>query len=79
MSMDRIDVNGDYSPRNCRWTNVQTQGTNKRNTVFVFLDGERLSVSEACRRIGKNPAAVKDIRKRKQVTHQQALDLLASL
>lgn len=34
-SLDRIDVNGDYCPENCRWANSLTQGCNKRNTLKV--------------------------------------------
>lgn len=29
-SLDRVDVNGDYHPNNCRWTDVYTQGYNTR-------------------------------------------------
>lgn len=30
LSIDRIDVNGNYEPTNCRWTDSHTQSINKR-------------------------------------------------
>lgn len=39
VSIDRIDVNGDYSPENCRWISLQEQAQNKRNNKnFVAID-----------------------------------------
>jgi hypothetical protein len=35
-SLDRINVNGNYEPDNCRWADRKTQAANKR--VKVYLD-----------------------------------------
>lgn len=33
MTLDRIEVNGNYEKDNCRWASVYTQNLNKRNTI----------------------------------------------
>ena len=48
MSIDRIDVDGDYEPKNCRWSTVREQSLNKRETRFVIFEGKRWTVFELC-------------------------------
>lgn len=37
LSIDRIDVNGPYSPENCRWVTIKLQNVNKRKSRFISL------------------------------------------
>ena len=34
-TLDRIDVNGDYEPSNCRWVDMKVQASNRRPAVKV--------------------------------------------
>lgn len=38
-SIDRIDVNGDYEPGNCRWADKFTQRWNRRDMAMAATDG----------------------------------------
>lgn len=45
-TIERLDVNGIYSPDNCVWATYKEQGMNRRNTFRLFVDGKRVSRDE---------------------------------
>jgi hypothetical protein len=40
LTLDRIDVNGNYEPNNCKWVNWKTQNSNKRNVQINNFVGK---------------------------------------
>jgi hypothetical protein len=46
LQIDRIDVNGNYCPSNCRMITKVENGFNKTNTFYVEFDGIKIGLSE---------------------------------
>lgn len=50
--LDRKDPDGDYSPQNCRWLSHKEQQRNKRNTIWVEYEGERVPLVSLAEKFG---------------------------
>lgn len=51
-TLDRIDVNGNYEPSNCRWISLSEQGNNRRNTIRLTYNGKTQTLLEWANELG---------------------------
>ena len=48
LTLERIDINGDYCPENCKWIPFREQSFNRRNTVYVMYHGKKIALAKIC-------------------------------
>lgn len=61
LTIDRINVNGNYEPNNCRWTTVLVQNRNRRSTKYITFRGEKLPITEFCEKYHTTRTRVRKI------------------
>lgn len=52
LTIDRIDNDKGYSPDNCRWVDMKTQSNNKRNNLYLEMNGKTQTLSQWCEEYG---------------------------
>jgi hypothetical protein len=59
MSIDRINTNGNYEPKNCRWATTAEQNSNKRNNFILTYKGKTMSVKDWSLSTGINASTIR--------------------
>ena len=60
LTIDRIDVNGDYEPSNCRWVTDNEQARNTSTNKIFTINNESKSLIEWCEIYNINYRTVQD-------------------
>lgn len=52
LTLDRIDVNGNYEPSNCRWITNAEQQKNKTVNHYLDFNGQKTILTDAAKELG---------------------------
>jgi hypothetical protein len=74
LTIERIDVNGNYEPSNCRWVSRKTQCNNKRNNHYITYKGRTQTLAQWCEELNLNYGTVKSRINRNHWTVEKAFE-----
>lgn len=60
LTIERINVNGNYEPENCEWITLKQQARNKRDTIWVTYHGVEKPLIEWCETLGLDYDTIHD-------------------
>lgn len=58
LTLDRVDVNGPYSPDNCHWSSMKEQQNNRRNNTVIECFGEAHTLQQWADILGINRSTI---------------------
>lgn len=57
-TLDRKDVDGNYAPKNCKWSTATEQHRNRRNTRYVTYRGKKYALYDLAEKFSIKPAVL---------------------
>lgn len=75
LELDRIDVNGNYEPANCRWVDQITQQRNSRGNRILTFRGRSMTVVEWAEEAGVKANTIQTRLRRKWPVERALIEL----
>lgn len=60
LTIERIDVNGDYCPENCKWITLAEQCKNKRSNIVITFNNKTQILADWARELNLNPETIRN-------------------
>lgn len=74
LTIERIDVNGNYEPSNCKWIPLKEQANNTRKTRYIEHNGEKLKLKEFAEKYNLKYGSMRDLYYRHKLNPQQLIE-----
>lgn len=73
LTIERIDVNGNYEPSNCKWITKEEQASNRRTNHKLLYNGEIKTVAQISRETGISEQTIRNRIKSKNFSNDEIL------